>query len=127
MLGFRCCVQAFPSCGERGPHFVAVRGLLIAVTSCHGARAPGAWASIVVDHRFWNAGSVVVVHGPSCSIACEILPDQGSNPCPLHWQVDSQQLRHQGSPRYCFQCNTQATLHFRFGWTSVKQKRVINV
>ena len=45
-----------------------------------------------------HAGSVIVAHGPSCSVACGILPDQGSNPCPLHWQVDSQPLRHQGSP-----------------------------
>ena len=45
-----------------------------------------------------RAGSVVVAHGPSCSAACGILPDQGSNPCPLHWQADYQPLRHQGSP-----------------------------
>ena len=30
------------------------------------------------------AGSAVVAHGPSCSVACGILPDQGSNPYPLH-------------------------------------------
>ena len=45
-----------------------------------------------------RAGSVVVAHGPSRSVACGIFPDQGSNPCPLHWQADSQPLRHQGSP-----------------------------
>ena len=45
-----------------------------------------------------RAGSVVVAHGPSCSAACGIFPDQGSHPCPLHWQADSQPLRHQGSP-----------------------------
>ena len=45
-----------------------------------------------------RAGSIVVAHGPSCSAACGIFPDQGSNPCPLHWQADSQPLRHQGSP-----------------------------
>ena len=45
-----------------------------------------------------RAGSVIVAHGPSCSVACGIFPDQGSNPCPLHWQADSQPLRHQGSP-----------------------------
>ena len=45
-----------------------------------------------------RAGSVVVAHGLSCSAACGILPDQGSNPRPLHWQADSQPLRHQGSP-----------------------------
>ena len=45
-----------------------------------------------------RAGSVIVAHGPSRSAACGIFPDQGSNPCPLHWQADSQPLRHQGSP-----------------------------
>ena len=47
-------------------------------------------------------GSVVVAHRPSCSAACGIFPDQGSNPCPLHWQADSQPLRHQGSPPIYF-------------------------
>ena len=47
-------------------------------------------------------GSVIVAHGPSCSAACGIFPDQGSNPCPLHWQSDSQPLRHQGSPPFFF-------------------------
>ena len=30
------------------------------------------------------------------------LPYQGSNPCPLHWQVDSYPLYHQGSPEETF-------------------------
>ena len=47
-----------------------------------------------------RAGAVVVAHGPSRSAACGIFPDQGSNPCPLHWQADSQPLRHQGSPLF---------------------------
>ena len=46
-----------------------------------------------------RAGSVIVAHGPSCSAACGIFPDQGSNPCPPHWQADSQPLHHQGSPQ----------------------------
>ena len=45
-----------------------------------------------------RAGSAVVAHGPSRSAARGILPDQGPNPRPLHWQADSQPLRHQGSP-----------------------------
>ena len=49
-----------------------------------------------------RAGSVTVAHGPSRSAARGILPDQGSNPCPLHWQADSQPLRHQGSPTLFF-------------------------
>ena len=30
-------------------------------------------------------------------VARGILPDQGLNPCPLHWQVDAQPLDRQGS------------------------------
>ena len=50
-----------------------------------------------------HTGSVVVAHGPSCSAACGIVPDQGLNLCPLHWQADSQPLRHQGSPKRSFE------------------------
>ena len=46
-----------------------------------------------------RAGSVIVAHGPSCSAAYGIFPEQGSNPCPLHQQADSQPLHHQGSPQ----------------------------
>ena len=34
-------------------------------------------------------GAVVGAPGLSCSIASEMLPDQGSNPCPLHRQAGS--------------------------------------
>ena len=46
--------------------------------------------------------SVVAVHRLSCSVACGIFPDQELNPCPLHWQVDSHPLYHQGSPILLF-------------------------
>ena len=49
-----------------------------------------------------RTGSAIVAHGRSRSAACGIFPDQGSNPCPLHWQADSQPLRHQGSPTSFF-------------------------
>ena len=61
--------------------FVAVRGPLTVV------------ASPVAD-----AGSAAMAYGPSCSAACGIFPDQGTNPCSLHRQADSQPLCHQGSP-----------------------------
>ena len=32
-LGLCCCVRAFSSCGERGPLFIALHRLLIAVAS----------------------------------------------------------------------------------------------
>ena len=41
--------------------------------------------------------------GPdSRCLACGIFLNQGSNPCPLHWQVDSQPWHHQGSPWYIY-------------------------
>ena len=30
------------------------------------------------------------------------LPERGSNPCPLHWEVNSELVHHQGSPVYKF-------------------------
>ena len=107
-LGLRCCVQAFSSCGERGLLFVAVCGLLITVASLvveHGPQArrlQQLWhvGSVVVARGLQSTGSVVVAHGLSCSVACGIFPDQGSNLCPLHWQADSQPLHHQGSPYF---------------------------
>ena len=85
--------------------FVSVRGLSrVAASGGHSSsRCAGPSLSrllLLQSTGSRRAGSVVVAHGPSCSAACGILPDQGSNPCPLHWQVDSQPLRHQGSPAY---------------------------
>ena len=83
--------------------FVSVRGLsLVAASGGHSSsRCAGLSLSrplLLRSTGSSRAGSVVVAHGPSCSAAYGILPDQGSNPYPLHWQADSQPLRHQGSP-----------------------------
>ena len=86
VLGLRFCARAFSSCGKRGPLFIMVRRPLTIV------------ASLLRSTGSRRAGSVIVAHGPSCSTACGIFPDQGSNPCAPHWQADSQPLRHQGSP-----------------------------
>ena len=56
------------------------------------------WPLLLRSRGSRRSGSVVVAHGPSRSAARGIFPDQGSNPCPPHWQADSQPLRHQGSP-----------------------------
>ena len=58
-----------------------------------------------------RAGSAIVAHGPSCSAACGIFPDQGSNPCPLHWQADSQPLHHQGSPEVIFIMSSEICIY----------------
>ena len=46
--------------------------------------------------------SAVVAHRLTCSVECGIVPDQGSNLCSLHWQVDSYPVDHQGSPSVGF-------------------------
>ena len=85
--------------------FVSVRELSLVAAS--GGHSSSRWAGLSLSWPLLlrstgsrHAGSVVVAHGPSRSAACGIFPDQGSNPCPLHWQADSQPLRHQGSPHY---------------------------
>ena len=85
--------------------FVSVQGLpLVAASGGHSSlRCAGlslSWSLLLQSTGFRRTGSVVVAHGPSCSAACGILPDQGSNPCPLHQQADSQPLCHQGSPSW---------------------------
>ena len=90
-LGLHCCARAFSSCGEQGLLFIEVHGLLIVE---HGLQARGLQqlqhtGSVAVAPGLQSAGSVVVAHELSCSMECGIFPDQGSNPCPLHWQVDS--------------------------------------
>ena len=87
--------------------FVSVLGLsLVAASGGHSSsRCAGLsllWPLLLQSTGSRRAGSVVVAHGPSRSAACVIFPDQGSNLCPLHWQADSQPLRHQGSLSACF-------------------------
>ena len=60
VLGLRCCLQAFSSCGERGSSLRcagSLRWLLLPQNTC---------ASGAVAH----------------TLSCGIFPDEGSNPCP---------------------------------------------
>ena len=70
VLGLGCCAGFPLVAGNRGFSF---GGSPVA-----GHRREGAWACL---------GSVAVSHGLCCSMASDIFPDQGSNPCPLRWQV----------------------------------------
>ena len=86
MLSLCCCAQAFSSCSEWGLLFsCGVQASHCGGFSCCRAHALDTWASVVVAQAL------------SCSSACGIFPDQGSNPCPLHWQADSYPLYHLGS------------------------------
>ena len=87
--------------------FVSVRGLSLVVAS--GGHSSSRCAGLSVSRPLLlrstgsrRAGSATAAHGPSRSAACGIFPDQGSNPCSLHWHAGSQPLRHQGSPRNHF-------------------------
>ena len=90
VLGFRFCARAFSVAASGGHSSSLCAGLSLSrplLLRSTGSRC---------------AGSVAVAHGPSCSMACGIFPDQVLNPCPLHWQADSQPLRRQGSPKMSF-------------------------
>ena len=65
-------------------------------------RFQGARTSVVVAPGFQSTGSIVVVPRPICSVACGIFPEQGSNSCLQHWQVDSLSLSCQESPEFLF-------------------------
>ena len=100
-LGLLRCARASSSCCARASHCSDF-------SRCR-AQALGAelqyfrhMGSVVAAPRLWSADSVVVGHRLSCSEACEIFPDQESNPCLLHWQADSLPLSLQGSPKVNF-------------------------
>ena len=83
-----------------GSYFLlAVCRLLIAVASFVAEhRLQAVRASAVAAPGLQGTGSAVVVQRLSCSKACRIFLDQGSNLCLLPWQADSLPLSHQESP-----------------------------
>ena len=83
--------------------------------SQRGAQALGHMGSEVVAPGPWSSGSRIVAPGLSCSSACRILPDQGSNPRLLHWQADSLPVGHQGSP---VSPQSQFLIHSPHRWIS---------
>ena len=77
VLGLRCCVQAFSSCGEQGLLFVALCRLLIAVASLlveHGLQA----------HRFSSCGSWTLERRlSSCGTRDQLLCSMWDIPRPV--------------------------------------------
>ena len=72
---------AAPAGSTGSRHFSLVAGrfcveLPAVLAAPAGSTGSGTWAA-------------VAVHGLSCSTARGVFPDQGLNPCLLHWQVDS--------------------------------------
>ena len=95
VLGLRRCVGFLSSCGAWAAYCSGFSFVELGLQ--------GVWAQlwrvslVVVIPRLESTGSIVVARGVSCSAACGVFPDQGSNPFLLQWQVDSLPLSHQGS------------------------------
>ena len=77
---------AFLGYGQRGCSLGAVCRLLSAVASPLWRTGSGTRASVVVEP------------GLSCSAACGVFPDQGSDPRPLPQQADSSPLSFTAAP-----------------------------
>ena len=98
---------------SEGSSRVAVPGLTVVASLLYsrGSKAYGlpslaaAGGLSVVAPRLQSTGSIVVAQGLRCSLACGVFPDQGLNPCLLHWQVDSLPLSNQGSPDVDHSCS----------------------
>ena len=102
-LGLRCCSGFSLVAASGGYSSLQCTRFAFGGFSSREARALGAGASVVTARagsaivvlRLQRTGSVVVVQALSCSSACGIFPDQGSNPCLLHQQADSSPMSHQ--------------------------------
>ena len=105
MLGLHCCASSslVAASGDyslvKAPRFLVAVASLVADHRLEVHRLQYVWliGSVVVVSRLWSTDSTVV-HRLSCSAACGIFSNQGSNLCLLHWQADSLPLSHQGSP-----------------------------
>ena len=86
MLGLCCWVQAFSSWESGGYSSIILHASHFSGFSCCRAQVLGTQALVVVVLRL------------RCPTTHGIFLDQGSNPCPLHWQADSQPLDQQGGP-----------------------------
>ena len=88
VLGLRCCT---------GFSLVVVSGsspqLQCMGFSYCGAQLEGMWVSVLVARGLSSCG-----HRLPCSAVYGVFPDQGWNPCFLHWQADSLPLSHQERP-----------------------------
>ena len=68
-LGLRCYSQAFSSCSKQRLLFIKVRRLLLLQSRISRVRAQQLWCP-----------------GLAALQQCEVFPNQGWNPCPLHWR-----------------------------------------
>ena len=94
------------SCSVRASHCGGFSCCRVWALGHVGFSSSGSWA---LEHRLNSCGSWL-----GCSTPCGIFPDQRSNPCLLHWQMDSLLLSHQGCPKM--------SLIVRLSYTTEKEK-----
>ena len=91
-LGLGCCVQLSLVVASRGYSWLWCLGFpfwwLLLLRSA-GSRYIDLSSCC---SRALEQGIVVVAHRLGCSTVCGIFPGYRSNPCPLHWQLDSHPL-----------------------------------
>ena len=100
-LGLRCCV-GFPLVAPSGGYFLScsVQASHWGGFSCCWVRALGHAGFSTVLPGLQGTGSTAVAHRLSCSVACGIFLDQGSNPRLPHWQAGSLSLTPEGRPQW---------------------------
>ena len=111
MLALDCCTGLSLVAASGCYSVIAMCGLLIVVASLvaeHGPKGEGAQSLLLPGSRaqaqyLWCMSLVALMY-------IGIFPDQGSNPCLLHWQVDSLLLSHQGSPHIGLGMKSSGTL-----------------
>ena len=108
MAALCCCAWAFSSCGEWGllsscnVQTFHCSGFLLQST---GSRCAGLSSWSTQAQSLWLVGPRVQAQwllfmGLSCCMPCGIFLDQGLNPCPLQYQVDSYPLHHQETRKF---------------------------
>ena len=100
-LGFHCCQWAFSTCDMWGLLCCGAQASHCGEFSCWGTQ------SLELE-GFSSCGA----HRLSCSMVCEIFPDQGLNLCPLHWPENSYLLCHPGNPQVNFLAKSTLTDSF---------------
>ena len=88
VLGLRCCGRLFSACGPVGAALpCSARASQRGGFSCCGTKA-----SVDRLQQWQHADTAAAVHGLRGPMARGLSPEQGLDPCPLHWQADSHPL-----------------------------------
>ena len=92
------CGGLLSGCGSQASRGSGFSGCRAQILEPGGCRSCSAWAQQLWRARSRAQATLVLAPRLSRSSACGYFPDQGPNPHPLLWQVDSYPLYHQGSP-----------------------------